>query len=185
MPENVLRFGIVLRDVARRRHVFLGGHGGGAEHVLVAALLEDAVGGAVEQHGEFLHLLGHRRHRQAVAGGDHSDHQVHVLALDQVAVFGDDLGRATGFIDVHHLDRASAETFLFKARNLPALVERVDHQIRRILGRNSEGARSRSGKEGDHADSQRSLRRGERTAKKRECEKCGSRADAAQEAIHD
>ena len=64
----------------------------------------------------FLELVGERRDRETVAGRDIADDRVDVLALDEVAVLGDLLGRAAGLVHDHHLDRSSVDALLVVGR---------------------------------------------------------------------
>jgi hypothetical protein len=91
-------------EVAGERDVVHHRVRGGAEHVAVLAVLEDARRAAVVKDEEFLHLLGDRCHRQAVAGAHVADDRVHLLAVVEVAQLLHLLGRAAVLVDVDRLD---------------------------------------------------------------------------------
>ncbi len=113
--------------------------------------------------------------------GDHADDHVDVLALDQVAVLGDDFGRAAGLVDVDELDGASAEAFLLVARDDAAFVEGFGQQVGGVLGGHAEGTGCGARQEGDHADAQRLLGLSRRGREQGGGEHKGERAEAAQD----
>jgi hypothetical protein len=132
---------------------------GRAEHVAVFPVLEDARRAAVVEDQELLHLLGDRRHGEAVAGADVADHRVHPLAVVEVAHLLHLLGRAAVLIDVDRLDAHAAEADLVVGRGSLALVESLDHHLRAVDRRHTEAFGGRPGQEAHHAELERLLRR--------------------------
>ena len=99
LGEQVARRGGVIHGRVRRR----------AEHVFARLLLEDARRAAVEIDGQRLELVGDRRHREAASRRDVADDRVDLVALHEVAEFGDDLRGRAGLVDVFGLDLGAAE----------------------------------------------------------------------------
>ena len=147
-----LDVGALVEQVERRGHCIHRRVRTGAEHVLVAALLEHARSAAVEQHGELLHLLGHRRDGQAIAAGDVADDEVDVLPLHQVAELAHLLGGPARFVDDYQLQGGAAEAAGVVGRRRLAGVEGLDDGLGRDLRRHAKWARSRAGQEGDETD---------------------------------
>ena len=110
------------QHVAGRRDVIHGGVRADAEHVIARLLLEDARRAAIVEHGERLEFFRHRRHRQAVSRRHVADHGVDLVALHQVAKFGDHIGGGAGLVDIFRFDLAPPIPTLLKgAGALPAL----------------------------------------------------------------
>ena len=61
--------------------------------------LEDAGRAADVEDGELLEFFGDRRDREAAARGHVADDHVNVVALDEVAELGDDIGSGAAFVD--------------------------------------------------------------------------------------
>ena len=123
-----------------------------AEHVLVAAFLEDPRRAAVEEHRELLELFGDRRDREAIAAADVADDHVDVLALDEGPVLGHLLRGAAGLVDHDEFDRQAADALDLVGRRALAGIERLDDAFGRELGGDTERTGCRPRQEGDEAD---------------------------------
>ncbi len=152
-------------QIERDRDVIHGAVRAGAEHVLVACVLEDARRAAVEQHRELLELLGDRRDRQAVAARNVADDEID--ARREAAELGDLLLRAARLVDDDELDRVAAKTFLRVGRGQGAGVEHLGGELGGVARRHAERAGCRPRHEGDDADAHRLLR-GKRRGARRE-----------------
>src|SRR3954464_4104466 len=165
VAARVLAPGVVLVEPGDRLHARLrvlhverganrihGRRGRGAEHVLVACVLEDARRAAVEEVGELLQLLGHRRDREAVAARDVADDEIDVLPLHQVTELGDLRGRAACLVEQHDLERRAAEALLAVRRRGLAVVQLLDYELGGVLRRYAERRGRRARQEGDDAD---------------------------------
>src|SRR5216117_680281 len=89
--RNGLHVGLRGQEIAGRADPVDAGVRGGAEHVLVLGLLEDARGPAVEEDREEPELLGHRGHGHAVGARDVTDDQVYLLVGREPPELGDHL----------------------------------------------------------------------------------------------
>src|SRR5882757_799941 len=139
-------------QVARRAGVIHGGVGRRAEHVFARLLLEDPRRAAVEIDGEGLELLGHRGDREAAPRRDIADYGVDLVALHQVAEFGDDLGSRARLVDVLGFDLGAAEPDGVVGRGCRAGVERLDHDLGAVAPGHAERARARAAQERYDAD---------------------------------
>ena len=147
--------------------------GGGAEHVVVFAVLEDARRAAIHQHQHLLQLFRDRRDRKAVAGADIAEHDVDIVALVEVAQFLHLLGGAAVLVDDDGLDLHAAEADLLVRRGRRALVQLVDDELRAVAGGNAETVRRRPGQERHDAELEGFLSgRGHRQPKRRRSDRC-------------
>ena len=138
-------------QVARQRDVVHRRVRRGAEHVVVLAVLEDARRAAVVEDEELLQLLGHRRHRQAVARADVADHRVDLVAVVQVAQLLHLLGGAAVLVDIDRLDLHAAEADLVVRRRRGAGVEGLDHHLGAVDRRDAEALGRLARQEADDA----------------------------------
>src|SRR6266508_1792879 len=116
-----------------------------SKQVLVAGILENARRATVEEHRQALQLVGERRDGQAIAARDIADHHVGVVALDEVAIFVDLLGRAAGFVDEYDFDRRAAETGGRVRRRQLAGVERLGDDLGTVTRWHAERSRRGTG----------------------------------------
>ena len=119
----------------------------GAEQVLVARVLEDARRAAIEEDRQLLELIGERRNRQAVAGGDVSDHRIDILTLHQIAILRHLLGRAAGLVDDGGFDGHAVNAFGRIRRRQRTGIERLDGELRRVARGHPERSGGRAGEE--------------------------------------
>ena len=165
VAPGILAPGVVLVDARVERDVLLLGnevargagviHGGvrrRAEHVFARLLLEDARRAAIEIDRQRLELFGHRRDREAASRRDVADHRVDLVALHQVAEFGDDLRGRAGLVDEFRLDLGAAEPDRVVGRGRRAGIERLDHDLGAVAARNAERARGRPAQERHDAE---------------------------------
>ena len=126
--------------------------GGGAEHVIVFALLEDARRSAIHQHQHLLQFFCDRRDGKAVAGADIAEHDVDIVALVEIAQFLHLLGGAAVLVDDDGLDLHAAEPDLLVRRGRRALVQLIDDELRAVAGGDAETVRRRPGQERHDAE---------------------------------
>ena len=119
---------------------------------MARGFLEDARRAAVVIDGERLELLGDRRHREAASRGDVADHRIDLVALDEVAEFGDDLRRRAGLVDVFRLDLGAAEAHGVVGRRCGPGVEGLDQDFRAVAPGNAERRRRGTGQERHDAE---------------------------------
>ena len=126
--------------------------GGGAEHVVVLAVLEDARRSAIHQHQHLLQLFRDRCDSKAVTGADIAEHDVDIVALVEIAQFLHLLGGAAILVDDDGLDLHAAEADLLVRRGRRALVQLIDDELRAVAGGNAETVGRRPGQERHDAE---------------------------------
>ena len=139
-------------QVARRAGVIHGGVRRRTEHVFARLLLEDARRAAIVIDRQRLELFGHRRDREAAAGRNVADHGVDLIALHEVAEFGDDLRGRAGLVDVLGFDLGAAEAHRVVRRGRGAGIERLDHDLGAVAPGHAEWARGGPAQERHDAD---------------------------------
>jgi hypothetical protein len=188
----VLAPGIVLVDRRQRLHLdVVGLHvtdqadiihrcmRGGAEHIIVFRLLEDARRAAIHQHQHLLQLFGDRRHREAIAGADIAEHDVDVFALIEVAQFLHLLGGAAVLVDHDRLDLHAAEADLVVGRRRRAFVQLIDDELPAIARGHAKAFRGGTGQERDDAELESISRAGGQGERDRSCDDDGEASGRA------
>ena len=137
----------LVRDVECRRDAVHGGVRRGTEHVFARRLLEDPGRATVVEHGERLQLFGDRDDCETAARGDVTEYGVDVVALDQVAVFGDLVGGRAHLIDVFRHDLGAPEARRVVGSGRFAGVERFDDDFGGVAAGNAERRCGRTGQE--------------------------------------
>ena len=90
--------------------------------------------------------------RQAVARRDVTNDDIDVVALDQIAKLGDDVGGGAGFVDELGLDLGAAEPDPIVRRRHLSGIELINQELGRVVIRNAERRGGRPGEEGHKAD---------------------------------
>ena len=109
IDRDVLLLG---EDVARRRRRCPWWRAASCGTRICAASPRRCAACRSRKHGERLQLLGDRRDREAIARRDVADHGVDLVALHEVAEFGDRLRGRAGLVDEFDLDLGAAEADL-------------------------------------------------------------------------
>ena len=139
-------------QVARQRDVVHRAVRGGAEDVVELVVLEDPRRAAVIEDQELLHLLGRRRHRQAVARADIAQHCVDFLAVVQVLQLLHLFGRAAVLVDVDELELHATEADLVVRRWCGAFVESLQQHLGTVDRWDAEALGRLPRQEADDAD---------------------------------